>query len=329
MKAYTRRTLLKSLGATALLTTGISSLVFAKGKDISKETRSLMDTLVTIEVRDSSYERRREAITSAFEAIERAIMLFDRYNANSILALLNEQGKITSPPQEFISLITLSKQLAHETKHLFNPTVQPLVDYFLQSNTFDSKKYKEARALVHTMDSVHIESSSITLEHEGMGITLDGIAKGYIIDIASIALSRHGIAHYMINAGGDIAVKGEQSEGIAWTIGIQSPYHTERVIQSVALKQGAIATSGGYERYNKDHSQYTHLINPYTGKSPHRVRSVSVIAPQAVLADALATALSVMQPRDALKYIARYPQSACYIVTENTTIRSPLWGSLT
>ena len=331
MAHYTRRNILQALGAVTLVTasSGITSLAFAGARDISKETRCTMDTLVTIEVRHSSYDLRMQGIEQAFQAIADALPLFDRYNTNSAITLLNTTGKITSPPQELTSLLRFSKQLAYETRNVFNPTVQPLVDYFLQEKEHTKAGYSKARSLVHTMDAVTISDSAISFQHQDMGITLDGIAKGYIIDIAGNALTTLGIEHYMINAGGDIVVKGEPSEGNAWTIGIQSPLHKGRNIHTVALRNGAIATSGGYERYNKNHTQYTHLVNPHTGQSPQRIRSVSVVAPHAVLADALATSLSIMQPQYALRFIAQYPNTACYIVTDTDVLTSTLWHRLT
>lgn len=330
MERYTRRNILKSLGAVMAFSTSSNfvTLAFADARETTKETRTLMDTFVTIEVRDSSQERRSKAIKEAFHAIEHSALLFNRYEGTSPLALLNAKGGISNAPRDFLELMRIAQQYAYMSNHLFNPTVQPLVDYFLHTKTVDRKMMKEVRSYVRTMEAVHITSSSVKLAHENMGITLDGIAKGYIVDTASRVLERNGITHYMVNAGGDIVVKGQQQAGLAWNIGIQSPVERNAYIDTIALTKGAIATSGGYERYNPHQERYTHLVNPYTGQSPHRIRSVSVLAPTAVQADALATTLSVMQPKHAMQYIARYPNCACSIIMDTTMIRSPLWNRL-
>lgn len=330
MKQFTRRQLLTLLGATTLFsaTGGFATLAIAQTQKSAKETRAIMDTFVSIELRDSSADLRKTALTEAFKAIEDAVLLFDRYNSTSPLAILNEKGVLYDTPKDLLHVVQYAKEYATQSKDIFNPTVQPFIDYLLNFHSYDKHEFKQAHSLVRTMDDVQVHNGRIEFRHDNMGMTLDGIAKGYIVDKAVSVLSSYGIQHYMINAGGDIAVQGQQQNGLPWTIGIQEPNKANTIFEYCSLSKGAIATSGGYERYNINHIEYNHLINPYTAQSPQFVRSVTVIAPTATQADALATTISLLPTNHAVRYIEKLDGCACCIKSNNSIIKSAHWNTL-
>lgn len=160
-----------------------------------------------------------------------------------------------------------------------------------------------------------------------MGITLDGIAKGYIADRVSAVLTSAGVKNHLVNAGGDIMASGHKSPGVPWRVAVQSPTGPAYAGE-LSLSGKAIATSGSYEIYYDASRRHHHLINPASGFSP-AVGSVSVVAGTAMEADTLATALSILPPTDALKLVQGLPGRECCILSPDGCIyTSPGWAFL-
>lgn len=114
-----------------------------------------------------------------------------------------------------------------------------------------------------------------------------GYVKGWSVEVASSMLAEAGSTSHYINAGGDIRMRGSHPEGGPWRVGIRHPWEADKVSWVLALNDGAIATSGTYERGD-------HVINPRTGQPARGLRSVTVVGPDLALADAYATAALAM-----------------------------------
>jgi thiamine biosynthesis lipoprotein len=130
-------------------------------------------------------------------------------------------------------------------------------------------------------------------------IDLSALAKGFAVDRIMQLLESHGLKHCMAEIGGEIRVRGTKAEGAAWTVGIEKPTDTARVVQRVVrMRDAALATSGDYRNFIElDGRRYSHMIDPRTGYPvDHRLASVSVIADDCLSADAWATALMVLGP---------------------------------
>ncbi len=170
---------------------------------------------------------------------------------------------------------------------------------------------------------VNIASDQIEFQQLGMSITLDGIAKGYIIDAALAELNRHGYSQAMVDAGGDIAGS-PRDDHADWQIGIQDPRRgTGDSIAVTKLARGALATSGDYlHAYTADFGLH-HILDPRTGLSPLELSSVSIVAPNACLADALATGVMVLGADAGMQLIERWPDvEGLLIAKTNDVIRS-------
>jgi len=154
-----------------------------------------------------------------------------------------------------------------------------------------------------------------------MEVDLGGIAKGYAADMALEELRCHGITAALVNAGGDIAVMGKPPGQDAWRVGIQNPgRQNERLPDVIHLADGAVATSGNYERYAEiEGRRFSHIIDPRTGRPVERISSVTVVAADAMRADALATAFSVLGPAASLKLAAQLDDvEAMFIIAPET-----------
>ena len=124
----------------------------------------------------------------------------------------------------------------------------------------------------------------------GMEIDFGGIGKEYAADRVASVCMEHGAQHGFVNLGGDIRVFGPHPDGSPWSIGIAHPRRDDRVLASIAIPSGAIATSGDYERYFEiDGKRYCHILHPQTGFPASDLRAVTVVAPLCTVAGSLCT----------------------------------------
>ena len=123
--------------------------------------------------------------------------------------------------------------------------------------------------------------------YAGGSLDPSGYVKGWSVEVASARLAAAGSARHYINAGGDIRMRGGNPDGEPWRVGIRHPWEADKVSWVLAVTEGAVATSGTYERGH-------HIINPRTGKPAQGLRSVTVVGPDLSLADAYATAALAM-----------------------------------
>jgi thiamine biosynthesis lipoprotein len=149
-----------------------------------------------------------------------------------------------------------------------------------------------------------------------MAVTLNGIAQGYAADAAMRVLRAHGIEHALVDAG-EFSARGTNAKRNAWSIGIQHPREREAFAALARLENRCLATSGDYETaFSEDFSQH-HIVNPHTGRSPEELASVSVLAPDAMTADALSTALFVLGAERGQELLREFPATDALIITKN------------
>jgi len=151
-------------------------------------------------------------------------------------------------------------------------------------------------------DKITIGNDTIHLEH-GMSITLDAIAKGYIVDEVMQVLKDNGIKNAMIDAGGDIATLGTKPGGEKWIIGLRNPNDKSESVAEFELAGQAITTSGNYERYFDEDANIGHIMDPVTGRPVYKCSSASIITKNCTDADILSTAVFVCGPEKGLQLV--------------------------
>ncbi len=151
---------------------------------------------------------------------------------------------------------------------------------------------------------VHLDPRARTIFFDKPGMRIDfGGLKGYVVDRGAELLKAEGFTHAMVNAGGDTRILGDRF-GKPWIIGIRDPDDGKNVLVKIPLADAAVSTSGDYERYFFENgTRYYHILDPKTGKSPHGVRSVTIIGPTATRTDALTKSVFVMGVKDGLAFI--------------------------
>lgn len=322
-----RRSFLKKLMSTALLA-AVPLPAFAAGKPKEPEaaplftdTRLMMGTFVSITVSGVEEGRATEAVHSAFAAMAHAEALLTRFDASSALGQLNGAGMLNDIPQELAHVVKAAALIHAQTGGAFDPTVLPVLEV-LESRNVQRGELEEARQLIG-MGRVRCDSRSIRFERGGMRMSLDAIAKGHIADIAAQSLLSSGLGDFLVNAGGDIVAHGSKA-GRPWRVAIENPgrYEGRTAYPAVCSLSGkAMATSGNYESAGRG---FRHLIDPL-GRDISAPLSATVVAPTAMEADALATALCLMP--DPMAFIEARPHTACCLVTAEGVRCSSRWTS--
>ncbi len=291
--------------------------------------RPAMGTFICITALHRSRELAENAIGGAFEEMDRRIALFNRFDGASAVSDLNRQGRLVDAPPEVSRVVGRALHYHRLSHGAFDATVKPLVDLF--SSSVAGPRENEVAEALELVGSRHVELSphAIRFRREGMSVTLDGIAKGFIVDKVAEKLTRSGLECYLINAGGDVRTAGTKEGGQSWAVAVQDPEKEGEFPDIVQMRDAAVATSGSYEIYFDHERTYHHIVNSRTGASPGLSKSASVIASTAMAADALATSVFIMNPQDGVKFISAVPQCECLIIdNRGGKWKSRGWGRL-
>ncbi len=297
------------------------------------QSRPAMGTVVAVSGLAPSQLRAEEAIGRAFGEMDRLIAIFSRYDSASAISCLNDVGTIERPPPEFIEVLSRSFEITGMSRGAFDVSVAPVVDLFrerlvgLIPAELPAAELREALELVGAAN-IGVTNRRIEFTRRGMAITLDGIAKGYIVDAMAGVLRRHGLRDYLINAGGDIRTSGTRDGERPWTVAVQNPAKDGAYPDTIRVTNGAVATSGSYEIYFDRDRLFHHIVNSTTGRSPNECASVSVVAPSAMTADALATTVFVMGSARGVRFIEGLEGCECLIIDrDGEQVRSRGWTS--
>ncbi|WP_291148256.1 FAD:protein FMN transferase [Flavobacterium sp. UBA7680] len=165
------------------------------------------------------------------------------------------------------------------------------------------------------LDSVE---STIFLKLKGMKIGFGALGEGYATDKCRAMMIAKGIQAGIINGSGDMSTWGKQPNGQLWKIGITNPFKPEKVLAVVPLNQGAVTTSGSYEKFVVfNGKRYSHIINPATGYPATGLCSVTVFGPNAETANGLSTSLMVLGQKEGLLLLQKFSDYSCVMITDN------------
>ena len=165
------------------------------------------------------------------------------------------------------------------------------------------------------LDSVQ---STIFLKLKGMKIGFGALGEGYATDKCRTMMLEKGIKAGIINGSGDMSTWGKQPNGEDWKIGITNPFKPEKLLAVVPLNQGAVTTSGSYEKFVVfNGKRYSHIINPATGYPVTGLCSVTIFGPHAETANGLSTSLMVLGQKDGPLLLQKFPEYSCLMITDN------------
>lgn len=223
-----------------------------------------------------------------------------RYISASELSRLNAAGadQFVALSPTTMDVLRLSRELARRTKGAFDVTYRPVFwswSHAGKQNRLPTNDELAAARANCGWDKIELLDGGATKRTAAAAVDLGGIAKGYGIDRATEAMIRSGAAGGLVNVGGDVRCFGEAPDGGNWIVGVRDPFDKGKIFAKISLSEGAICTSGNYERYTEiGERRYSHIVDPRTARPVDFAPSVTVVAPTAAAADAWATALSVL-----------------------------------
>ena len=327
-----RRVSIPYILVALLLVLGIALVFYQARPQASTYTSTVMGTYCRIVVVAGTEHSRSRAAQEAFSwvcLIESLASTYDPYSQVSELSVLEPD---TPGNLSLILLPVLQSSLDYYdlTNGAFDVTVGPLMKLWRDAVKRDAPPTSEeiATALQSVgSDKITLDSTARTLAfgRPGMSITLDAIVKGYAADQALLSIRKDTAIAALVDLGGDIVCFGHPPGRDGWDIGIQNPFQSAAapmdtspgsILATIRLTDAAVATSGNYQRTLQIQGQsYSQIIDPRTGYPVHQAPSVTVIAPTAADADALATACSVLSISEALDLINSIPHTEALLIT--------------
>lgn len=245
-------------------------------------------------------------IQLAVSEVRRIEAKFSRYLDSSVVGQINANAGLgwTSCDEETRGLLAYANTLYEHSSGLFDLTSGVLrrVWDFGKSKTPSLNELEKVLPFVGWAN-LEFKGNDVRLRKKGMQIDFGGFGKEYAVDrVASIFLE-NGVTSALINFGGDVRALGAKSDGRPWQIGIQDPRRLDQCFATLSLSQGALATSGDYERFFElNGKRYCHILNPATGMPVSHWRSVTVLAPLASVAGATSTIAMLLEERG-LEYL--------------------------
>ena len=268
-------------------------------------------------------------IQEAVEEIRRIEKLLTTFDESSQTNLINRNAGIepVKVDKEIFDLIQRSQKISAITQGSFDITygsIDKKLWNFDQSmdSLPDPHTAKQLVRLIN-YKNVILDEKNITvfLKERGMRIGFGGIGKGYAAEMAKGLLRKKGVESGVVNAAGDLTAWGFQANGKPWTIGIANPEATQHAFSYLDITNTSVATSGNYEKFIMiDGKKYSHTIDPRTGLPVTGIKSVTIISPNAEIADAMATPVMVMGIKVGLDMVNQIKGLACIIIDDNNTI---------
>jgi len=293
-----------------------------------KRTMKLMGSRFDISVVAKDPIEGEEYIDLAINEIKRIEKLISSWDPNSQTSEINKNAgvKPVKVDAELFNLIQRGIGISTLTDGAFD------ISYASMDNIwkFDGSmtKMPEEATIKASVSKVGYQNillnkkdHTVFLKLKGMKIGFGAIGKGYAADKAKELLISRGVVAGIINASGDMNTWGKQPNGDSWQVAITNPMNKNKVFALLPLDNGAVVTSGNYEKYvTFNNTRYTHIIDPRSGYPATGIVSVTVFAPKAELADALATSVFVMGKEVGLNRIEQLPKVECIIIDDLGTI---------
>ena len=292
------------------------------------ETELLLGTATTITIHNhgNSNEAIRRAFARTREIQDLMSANESAYDTTEIIQVNRSAGRRPAQvSQETLFVIMEALQFAELTDGLFDPTVLPL--FLLWGMGTEDAAVPPIEDILRVLEyvdyrmvEIDADRRMVYLPHEGMGLDLGGIAKGYAVREAARVLREARVRHAILDYGGDIVTIGTRPDGTPWRIGVQHPSGQRGsflgILESV---DESVVSSGAYERFFvEDGRRYHHLFDPRSGyPSETGLASVTVIGEDATTTDALSTAVFVMGLDRGLELIDALPGYEAIIATED------------
>ncbi|HWK37708.1 MAG TPA: FAD:protein FMN transferase [Hyphomicrobium sp.] len=311
-------TLCAAMGGAALVPLGASRRPGAE--PLVEWTGVMLGAVATLRLSHPDRRTGEELLRRAVAEARRLEAIFSIYRDDTAVSELNRNGVLVAPPAELVHLLGLCDDIWRTTGGVFDPTVQPLwrcyADHFASAGADPAGPSREALAAAVKLvgwSNVRFSRDRIALVQRGMGLTLNGIAQGYITDRVVDLLRQEGIGSSLVDMG-EIRTVGHRPGGGAWQVAVEMA----KSPRTFDLVDKAVATTGASGFQFDAEGRCNHLFNPATGHCAKPATSLSVVAPTAAVADGLSTAFALMDESARHRVLARLPDAQLYVNTEQS-----------
>jgi thiamine biosynthesis lipoprotein len=293
---------------------------------VISRTHEAMGTVIALQ----AWAEDDEATVAAFAEFDRVDRLMTTWIEDSDVSRINAaagSGKGVPVSDEVILVLLEARKASQLTGGAFDITVGSFsgvwkFDEDKDGTIPDDATVQARRKLVSWKDVViDQKKKTVRLKKKGQKITLGGIAKGYAVDRAVAILRARGLVDFVVQAGGDMYVSGRRGDR-KWRVGIRDPRGGRDDFFAMAeIENMTFSTSGDYERFViKDGKRYHHILDPRTGYPASGVRSVTVMAKNALYAEGLTKGIFIMGPEKGMKLVEKLPDVEAVIVDANNQV---------
>ena len=321
----------------------LSLLIISCNNDSSNYKRIQGDALGTtykvIVQSESNSSEIKQSIDSIFEVVNNSM---STYRTNSIISRVNQSQNPVEVDIHFIEVFKKSQEIWNLSNGYFDPTAGSIVNLYgmgPNTNVQSINRYKIDSVMQHVgLDKVYLDQQNrIVKAKEGIYIDFNAIAKGYSVDLIKDLLIKINSENFLIEVGGELITMGKNDKNKKWKVAIQNPIDLTSYYSEISLDGMALATSGNYRKFRIDSQtgdRYAHIVNPINGESmTNNILSASVVSSSCIEADAWATSLMLMDPKEATKIINNIPDIEVLILTgiddQITPIKSDGWDLIT
>ncbi|EAQ78887.1 FAD:protein FMN transferase [Blastopirellula marina] len=286
-----------------------------------ESVRPLMGTVAKVIVYADTPTAAKQAIDAAFVEMNRQIAILSDYESTSEVSRLGQASPGTTPiGPELWDVLSYSEKISHATDGAFDVTVGPLTKAWRRMRRRRQIDRQAIADLLPTVGYAKLKldpashTAELTIPH--MRLDLGGVAKGYIIDAGLQTLRNHGLKQALVDAGGDMAIGAAPPQSAGWKISVAQSKKPGAEAMIVELANCGVATSGdAYQFVEINGARYSHILDPRTGYGVTTSRTVTVFAPTAMQADAWASAISVLGPKQGFAALAKHPDHAAAVTT--------------
>lgn len=299
------------------------------GLQVIKQSCKLMGNRFELTVVADDEKFANECIEAGIEEIRRIERLLTTFSDDSETNQVNKNAGIqpVAVSRETFDLVRRSIKISEVTQGAFDITYgsidKRLWNFDVNMTALpDRETAKKMVRLINYKNVVLDEREcTIFLREEGMRIGFGGIGKGYAADRAKIIMKQMGVGSGVVNASGDLSAWGLQPNGQPWTVGIVNPDAKQEVFSYLVISDMAVATSGNYEKFIMvGGKKYSHTINPRTGLPVTGIKSVTIIATHAEIADAMATPVTIMGIETGLDLINQMKDIEAIIIDDHNKL---------
>lgn len=323
MRNRIRNSLLAALMLLTLTACGAtgSSPTVADEQPAKKELFA-MDTYMTMTAYGRTADVALEEASAQLTELEKLWSVTDP--DSDLYAVNHGDGEPVSVNEKTAELLSFAMRMAEETGGALEPTIYPVLTawgFTTGENRIPSKEELTALLQNTGYKNVRLEQNMVWIKN-GMMLDLGSVGKGYAGDLAAQVLKNHGITSAVLDLGGNVQTVGAKPDGSPWRLGLRDPF-SDGVLGVLEVTDQAVVTSGAYERYfvGEGGKRYGHIIDPSTGyPAESGLASVTVVAGEGLLCDALSTSLYVMGADQAINYWRQHRNFDMILISEDKEI---------